>query len=208
MSKVPIKDMQGKDVGEHDVSDELLVYDKGAQAMHDAVVAHQARKRAGTASTKSKSYVQASGQKPWRQKGLGRARAGYRASPVWRGGAVAFGPHPRDFGKKMTRKAARLAFRRAVSDKVAAGRVMVLDALDIPEPKTRLFADLIKRLKLPGKAVFVVDRMTEPVTLAARNLPGIKLTASSELNTYDVLRYPVMVITRAGMAELEKRLKP
>lgn len=207
MSKLPIKNIEGRDVGEHDMDDALLIYGKGTQLLHDAAVMHRANKRAGTASTKTKSEVRGTGAKPWRQKGLGRARAGYKQSPIWRGGAVVFGPKPRAYNKKMTRKAARLAFRRAVSERVAAGQVMVLDALELSEPKTKLFADLCKKLEIQGAALFVVDELSENLKLAARNVPKIKVTTSVQLSTYDVLRYPLMVATQAAMAGLEKRLQ-
>ncbi|MBU0678134.1 MAG: 50S ribosomal protein L4, partial [Verrucomicrobia bacterium] len=113
--------MKGESIGDFDFSDELLVHDKGLQALQNAVVAHRAAQRAGSASTLTKSEVAGSGRKPWRQKGLGRARAGYRQSPVWRGGGVAFGPKPRSYAKKISKKGARLAFRRAFSEKIAAG---------------------------------------------------------------------------------------
>src|SRR5512137_1096628 len=123
MSKLAVYDMKGGSVGEAEFPEALLVGRKGEQAVHDAVVAYRAGLRSGTASTLRKGEVAGSGKTPWRQKGTGRARAGYRQSPVWRGGSVAFGPHPRSYAQNLPRKVARLAFQAAFSARVAAGEV-------------------------------------------------------------------------------------
>lgn len=207
MSKLPVRDMKGKQVGEFDLADDLLVFDKGLQAMHDAVVAYQAHQRAGSASTLTKAEVAGSNKKPWRQKGLGRARAGYRQSPVWRGGGVTFGPKPRKYQKKMTRKTAKLAFRRAFSEKVAAGAVVVLDEMAFSEPKTKEMAAVVKSMEAEKGALIVVDTLDMNLALSARNIPKVELTTAADVNTYQLLRYPVIIVTKKGMAELEKRLK-
>jgi large subunit ribosomal protein L4 len=199
--------MKGEQVGEFELADELLVFDRGSQALHDAVVAYLANQRQGSASTLSKSEVAGSNRKPWRQKGLGRARAGLRQSPVWRGGGVAFGPKPRDFRKRVPRKVARLAFRRALSEKVAAGQVVLLDELRLPAPKTREMAAVVKNLEGSSGALFVVDQLDDNVALASRNIPGIEVTSSQGVNTYQLMRYPLIVLTRQGMEQLEGRLK-
>ena len=127
MSKVPVYNVKGKAVGEVNVPDDLLLSSGGETAVHEAVVAHRAAARTGSASTLRKGEVSGSNRKPWRQKGTGRARAGYRQSPVWRGGSVAFGPKPRDFSKKLNKKVKRLAFRRALSARIAEGSVRVVE---------------------------------------------------------------------------------
>jgi large subunit ribosomal protein L4 len=206
MSKLAVCDMSGANVGHYDVADGLLVLDKGSQAVHDVVVATLAGRRAGTASTLRKGEVAGSNRKPWRQKGTGRARAGLRQSPVWRGGGVAFGPHPRSYAQKINRKVARLAFRRAFSEKVAAESVRVLEELAVPEPKTRCFRELLKALQIPGKALFVVDKLDRKAVLASRNIPGISLATAAEVGTYELLSHPVVVVTRAAMDRLRARL--
>ena len=143
MSKLAIYDMKGAEQGGFEVPDDLLVRAGGEQAVHDAVVAHLAKKRAGGASTLGKGDVAGSNKKPWRQKGTGRARAGYRRSPIWRGGGVAFGPHPRSYEKKLSKNEKRLAFARALSDKIAGGSVKVIDKIELPEPKTRLVVEML-----------------------------------------------------------------
>ena len=206
MSKVPLKNVKGDSVGDYEVADSLLLQDKGAQAVHEAVVAYLAHQRAGTASTKSKSEVAGSGKKPWAQKGSGRARAGYKQSPVWRGGAVAHGPQPRKYKKKVSKKVARLAFRRAFSAKVAQGEVLVIDALQLEAPKAKAFAAVLSNLGLDRGGLFIVDTVQENVNLAARNLERVDVVTADLVNTYQMLRHKQVVITEAGMKILSARL--
>ena len=206
MSKVPLKNVKGDSVGDFEVADCLLLQDKGAQAVHEAVVAYLAHQRAGTASTKSKSEVAGSGKKPWAQKGSGRARAGYKQSPVWRGGAVAHGPQPRKYKKKVSKKVARLAFRRAFSAKVAQGEVLVIDAVQLEAPKTKAFAAVLSNLGLDRGGLFIVDTLQENVNLAARNLERVEVVRADLVNTYQMLRHKQVVITEAGMKVLSARL--
>jgi len=206
MSKLTVYDMKGASVGDVDVPGEWLVTDKGGQAVHDVIVAYRNGRRAGTASTLVKGEVSGSGAKPWRQKGTGRARAGYKQSPVWRGGAVAFGPRPRSYAVKVNKKVARLALRRIFSDRVAEGAVRVLEELVVPEARTRHFAALLKALQINGPALFVVDKVEDNVALAARNLPGVEVVAACNLHAYQLLRYPAVVVSRSGLQALETRL--
>src|SRR6185436_12231608 len=141
--KIPIKDSKGKDQGELEVQFPLIENGKGTQAVHDTVVAYHAAQRMGTASTKTMGEVAGSGKKPWRQKGTGRARAGSFASPLWRGGGVVFGPKPRDFGKKVSRKTRQLALRKALSERLRAGDVVLVDDLKLESPKTREFVGVL-----------------------------------------------------------------
>ena len=206
MSKVPLKNVKGDSVGDYEVADGLLLQDKGAQAVHEAVVAYLAHQRAGTASTKSKSEGAGSGKKPWARKGSGRARAGYKQSPVWRGGAVAHGPQPRKYKKKVSKKVARLAFRRAFSAKVAQGEVLVIDAVQLEAPKTKAFAAVLSNLGLDRGGLFIVDTLQENVNLAARNLERVEVVRADLVNTYQMLRHKQVVITEAGMKVLSARL--
>lgn len=206
MSKVPFKNSVGESVGEYEVADSLLVYDKGEQAVHEAIVAYGAHQRAGTASTKSKANVAGTGAKPWKQKGLGRARAGYKQSPIWRGGAVAHGPHPRKYKKKLSKKVTKLAFQRAFSAKVAQGEITVIENLALTTPKTKEFTAVLKGLGLDRGGLFIVDVNTENVSLASRNIPHVEVVTAPLANTYQLLRYKNVIVTKAGMVELEKRL--
>jgi len=206
MSKVPLKNTEGKSIGDYEVADNLLVLDRGEQAVHEAVVAYNAHQRAGTASTLSKSNVAGSGKKPWKQKGLGRARAGYRQSPVWRGGAVAHGPHPRKYKKKVSKKVAKLAFRRAFSAKVDQGDITVIEDLAISAPKTKEVSAVLKNLGLDRGALFIIGEANTNLVLASRNIPKVEVVSAQLVNTYQILRYKNVVITKAGIAALEKRL--
>lgn len=207
MSKLPIKDSQGKASGEYDIADELLTYDKGLQALQDAVVRHRANKRQGSASTLTKGEVAGSGKKLWKQKGTGRARTGLRQSPVWRGGGVVFGPKPRDYSKAQNKQEARLAFRRAVSEKIAGGQITVVDELSISAPKTKEFASLMNSLGVQAPALFVTQNVEADLVRASRNIPRVELTTAANLHTYQLLRHPAVVITKEAMASLEDRLR-
>lgn len=207
MSNLPLKSRDGGDKGSYELSEDLLVYDKGSQAMADGVVAYRAAQRQGSASTLGKSEVSGTGAKPWKQKGSGRARAGYRQSPVWRGGGVAFGPKPRDYSKKQNKKVSRLAFRRAFSEKVAAGQVTVIEDFDFDQPKTRQFSDLIHTMGIEGPVLFVFAQASENILLSARNVSRLDVARAQDLNIYQVLRFPNLVITQTGMQVLESRLQ-
>src|SRR5271157_160756 len=150
--KLTIKDIQGKDQGELEIKFSLIENGKGTQAVHDTVVAYRAAQRMGTASTKNVGEVAGTNKKPWRQKGTGRARAGSFQSPLWRGGGVVFGPKPRDFGKKVSRKTKQLAFRKALSERLRAGDVVLVDDLKLESPKTKDFLSLLSALDLKGTA--------------------------------------------------------
>ena len=206
MSKLPLKNVKGDSVGDYEVADHLLVLDKGEQAVHEAVVAYNAHQRAGTASTLSKSNVAGSGKKPWKQKGLGRARAGYKQSPVWRGGAVAHGPHPRKYTKKLSKKVIKLAFQRAFSAKVDQGEVTVIEELSVNTPKTKEFVTVLKNLGLDRSALFIIGDTDNNIYLASRNIPQVEVVTADLANTYQMLRYRNVVVSKAGMEALEKRL--
>ncbi len=207
MSTLKIYDRDGACVGESALPDGCVGMEKGAQALHDAVVTFLANQRAGTASTLSKGAVAGSGRKPWRQKGTGRARAGYRQSPVWRGGGVAMGPHPRSFTRKLPRQVARLAFRRAFSDRVGQDAVRILAAgPELAEPKTRLFVEWLGRQAVAAPTLLIFDQIDEAVRLAARNVPGVELVTAHHVNSYQLLRYASILVLQDAMPELTKRL--
>jgi large subunit ribosomal protein L4 len=206
MSKLSVYDMKGTSLAKVDFPDELLT-SKGQQAVHDVVVAYQAGLRAGTASTLGKGAVAGSNKKPWKQKGTGRARAGFRQSPVWRGGGVAHGPHPRSYAKKVPVKVARLAFRSAFSDLVREERIRVLDQLAVAEPKTKVAVALLKSLGLGKGALIVVDKLDKNLLCAFRNVPNVEATTAKDVSTFQLVRFPVTVVTRAAMDVLRTRLE-
>jgi large subunit ribosomal protein L4 len=204
--KLTIKDIKGKDQGELEVKFPLIEDGKGTQAVHDTVVAYQAAQRMGTACTKNVGEVAGTNKKPWRQKGTGRARAGSFQSPLWRGGGVVFGPKPRDFGKKVSRKTKQLALRKALSERLRTGDVVVVDDLKLGSHKTKEFIGVLSALELKGSTLVVAHAADKNLTLASRNVPDVALTTSDLLNTYDVLRPDKLVFTRNAFEQLETRL--
>ncbi|HPF99911.1 MAG TPA: 50S ribosomal protein L4 [Kiritimatiellia bacterium] len=207
MSKVPVCNMQGDRVGDVQLADDLLELKRGAQAVQDAVQAYRAGLRSGTASTRKRGEVSGGGAKPWRQKGTGRARAGTIRSPIWKGGGVVFGPIPRSFAKSINRKVSQLAFCRAFSEKVAAGEVVVVEKIELPEAKTRHVAAMLKKLKADRGALLVVERLSREIVLASRNLVRVEVAAAADVHTYQMLKYPMVVVSKAAMPILEGRLK-
>jgi large subunit ribosomal protein L4 len=204
--KLTIKDITGKDQGELEVKFPLVEGGKGTQAVHDTVVAYQAAQRMGTACTKNVGDVAGTNKKPWRQKGTGRARAGSFQSPLWRGGGVVFGPKPRDFTKKISRTTRQLALRKAMSERLRAGDVLLVDDLKLGSPKTKEFVSVLSALELKGTALIVAHAADKNLMLATRNVPDVALTTSDSLNTYDVLRSDKLVFTRNAFEQLEARL--
>jgi len=204
--KLTIKDITGKDQGELEVKFPLVEGGKGTQAVHDTVVAYQAAQRMGTACTKNVGEVAGTNKKPWRQKGTGRARAGSFQSPLWRGGGVVFGPKPRDFTKKVSRTTKQLALRKAMSERLRAGDVLLVDDLKLGSAKTKEFVSVLSALELKGSALIVAHAADKNLMLASRNVPKVALTTSDSLNTYDVLRSDKLVFTRSAFEQLEARL--
>jgi large subunit ribosomal protein L4 len=205
--KLTIKDTKGKNQGELEVKFTMIEDGKGTQAVHDTVVAYMAAQRMGTASTKTMGEVAGSGKKPWRQKGTGRARAGSFASPLWRGGGVVFGPKPRDFTKKISWKTKQLALRKALTERLRAGDVVLVDDLQLGSAKTREFVGLLAALDInKGSALIVAQQTNKNLSLASRNLQNVALTTSESLSTYDVLRPDKLVFTRGAFEQVEARL--
>jgi large subunit ribosomal protein L4 len=204
--KLTIKDTKGNNQGELEVNFPLVEDGKGTQAVHDVVVAYQAAQRMGTACTKNVGEVAGTNKKPWRQKGTGRARAGSFQSPLWRGGGVVFGPKPRDFRKKVSRQTRQLALRKALSERLRAGDVVLIDDLKLGSGKTKEFVGLLSALELKGTALIVSQGTDKNLTLASRNVPKVALTTSESLNTYDVLRPDKLVFTRGAFEQVQTRL--
>jgi large subunit ribosomal protein L4 len=204
--KLTIKDTKGNNQGELEVKFPLVEDGKGTQAVHDTVVAYQAAQRMGTACTKTMGEVAGSGKKPWRQKGTGRARAGSFASPLWRGGGVVFGPKPRDFAKKISHNTKQLALRKALSERLRAGDVVVVDDLKLGSPKTKEFVGMLSALELTGTTLIVAQAPDKNLAMASRNVVAVAVTTGDLLSTYDVLRPDKLVFTRTAFEQVEARL--
>jgi large subunit ribosomal protein L4 len=204
--KIAIKNLEGKDQGEYEVKFPMIEDGRGTQAVHDVVVAYRAGKRSGTASTKTVGEVAGTNKKPWRQKGTGRARAGSFRSPLWAGGGVVFGPKPRDFSKKVSKKTRQLALRKALSERLKAGDVVLVNDLKLNSPKTKDFVGVISKLDLKGSMLVVSADADKNLTLASRNIPNVLLATSDSLNTYDVLRPAKLLFTKDAFEKVESRL--
>ncbi len=180
---------------------------KGTQAVHDVVVAMRANRRSGTASVKTKATVNLSGKKPWKQKGTGRARAGYASSPVWSGGGVVHGPHPRSYAKKTPKAVKKLAFRKALSSRILAGDVFVVDSFELKEPKTKQFVSLVEGFHGGVRRTLIVSSsFSEPTLLAARNVANDLLMTAADVNTENILAFDKIIITKQALEALGQRL--
>lgn len=165
-----------------------------------------ANRRSGTAATKTRAHVRGGGRKPWRQKGTGRARAGSNRSPVWVGGATVFGPQPRSYAYRMPRSARKTALRAALAQKLRQDEVVVIDAIQFDEPKTKQMVTLLAQLEMGDSVLLVLADADVNVQKSARNLPGVKVLLSQGLNVYDLLRYRKILVTQAAMQQISERL--
>lgn len=185
---------------------EVIENGKYTQVVHDTVVALRANRRSGTASTKTKATVSGSGAKPWRQKGTGRARAGYKSSPVWVGGGVVFGPHPRDYSKKVAKSVKRLALRKAFSERIKAGDVFTVDSFAVGEAKTKSFVTMLSAITNETKTLVISAAFDDTTYLAARNVQPTLLITADEVNTEQMLHYRKIIVTNDGLSQLAERI--
>jgi large subunit ribosomal protein L4 len=207
MVKLPVVSVNRSPAGELSVPSALVAGPLREPLLHALVQSQLATRRAGTAATKTRGFVSGGGKKPWRQKGTGRARAGSSRSPVWVGGAIIFGPQPRDYGYRLPKSARRAALRAALAARHADGRLLVIDGLTLPEAKTKRMHEVLEGLGLGGAdALVVIAAPDETVQRAARNLARVKVLLEGGLNVYDVLRYSHLVMTRAALERLATRL--
>ncbi len=212
MSTIKVYDKTGAATGEKTVDAAQLVLNRGEQAVKDTVVAILNGMRAGTAKTKNKSEVSGTGKKPWKQKGTGRASFGSSRNPVWRGGGVAFGPVPRDYSQKVNKKVSALAFARALSDKIEAGELCVIDSLNYDEPKTKVAAAMFKAMGIERSCLVIVDDdalagdANDNFFLSVCNLPNVGVAAAGETDVYMLCRFKNIVVTAKAYEALEARM--
>lgn len=205
MPNVKVFDLTAKEIGEIELNVEVFGVEIHPSLMHQAMVMQLANQRLGTAATKTRAMVRGGGRKPWRQKGTGRARAGTIRSPLWIGGGVVFGPHPRKYVKKMPRKARRLALKSALTAKFEANELRVLDLLQFEAPKTRQILDLLKAFEMEGKkALFISSEYSENVEKSTRNIPGVKAITSMGLNIVDLLHHDTIFLTKDAVNKIEE----
>lgn len=187
---------------------ELIANGIGTQALHETIVAYRANRRAGTHATKTKATVAGSGKKPWRQKGTGNARSGYKQSPVWSGGGVVFGPHPRDYSKKTNKNVKQLALKKALSARINAGEVYLFDIFTLEKPKTKdLLAKLGNKLDKKISALIVLENPDNNLHLASRNHPGLETTTGDLVNAEQLLRYDRVLIADGAFPKISARLQ-
>ncbi len=198
-----LRNVEGKKVGEVDLSDELFGIEPNTHAIHQVVRLQRATGRAGTAATKTRSEVRGGGVKPWRQKGTGRARAGSIRAPHWRGGGAVFGPKPRSYAFRVPRKLRRLAFRSALSAAARSERVTVIEDFALDTPSTRTGAEILGRLELDGRVMIVVADDDLNVEKSFRNLSNVETFLPNELNTYDLLRFDNLLFLKGALERLQ-----
>ncbi|MGB4780782.1 50S ribosomal protein L4 [Candidatus Methylomirabilis sp.] len=188
------------------------IFDAAAvpQLLHDVVKMQLANRRQGTASTRTRADVRGGGRKPWKQKGTGRARAGTRRSPLWRGGGTVFGPKPRSYSYAVPRQVRAAALRAALSEKVRAGQFMVLDSLSLEDPSTKAFKALLEKLGVAGRALIITERVErdDATSKSCRNLPYLTLLPTEGLNVYDILRHDILIMTKNAVSVVEEAWKP
>lgn len=185
---------------------EVITNGKYTQAVHDTVVALRANRRSGTASVKTKATVNGSGAKPWNQKGTGRARAGYKQSPIWSGGGVVFGPHPRDYSKKVSKQTRRLALRKALSARILNGDVLIVPTFAVANPKTKDFVKLMADLSPEAKTLIIGKDFDENTRLAARNVQPAVLASAVDVNAEHLLGFKKIIVTNDALAQLAERI--
>ena len=199
-----VYNMAGEKVGEIELSDAIFGIDPNKSVLHDSVKNHLANCRQGTQSALTKGEVSYTTAKPWRQKGTGRARAGYKGSPVWTHGGVAFAPKPRDYSYTLNKKVKRLALKSALSVKAAEEAIIVIDDLKVEEIKTAAFAAFLKNINVSGKALVVTESVDEKVVKSARNIAGITTTIATILSPYMILNNRKLVVSKAALAKIEE----
>ena len=203
MANVSVYNIEGKEVGSIELNDAVFGVEINEHLVHMAVVNQLANNRQGTQSAKTRSEVSGGGRKPWRQKGTGQAKQGSTRAPQWTGGGIVFAPKPRDYSFKMNKKEKKLALLSALTSKVADNKIVVLDEFKLDEIKTKKFAEVMNNLKV-SKALVVLEGENKNVVLSGRNIPTVKVSATNEINTYDVLKYDTLVVTKAAVEKLQE----
>ena len=203
MANVSVYNMEGKEVGTIELNDAVFGVKVNEHLVHMAVVQQLANNRQGTQKAKTRSEVSGGGRKPWRQKGTGHARQGSTRSPQWTGGGVVFAPVPRDYSFKLNKKEKRAALKSALTSRVEAGKLIVVDELKFDEIKTKKFQAVLDNLKV-SKALVVLAENDEKVVMSARNIPAVKTALTNTINVYDILKGDTLVLTKDAVAKIEE----
>lgn len=206
MPKVSTYNIAGAQTGEMELNDSVFGVEVNEAVMRQAVLRQLANERLGTHATKTRGLVRGGGRKPWKQKGTGRARVGSTRSPLWVGGGTVFGPQPRSYEQKMSRKARRLAVKSALSDKVNTNELFVLDEIVLAAPKTKEVVKVVDNFKFSGEKVLFITDGDEVMARCARNLQGVKSVSTENMNIFDLLHYTKLFITKSAVAKIEEVL--
>src|SRR5512136_1269277 len=201
--RVPVYNIQGNQVDEAELRDDIFAVQVNEPLMHQALLRQQANARLGTHKTKTRGEVSGGGAKPWRQKGTGRARQGSTRAPHWPGGGVVFGPIPRSYDQRMPRKMRRQALRSALSVKAAGSQVRLLDTLEMAEPKTKVMLDILRNLQLDKSVLILLPQHDEAVLRSVRNLPKVKTLVAHYLNVRDLFNYDYILIPLQSLQLIE-----
>ena len=204
MPKANVFNMAGEKIGEIELSEAIFGIEPNKSVLHDYVKMHLANCRQGTQSALTKGEVDFTTKKPWRQKGTGRARAGYAGSPVWYHGGVAFAPKPRDYSYSLNKKVKRLALKSALSAKAAEDEIIVVDSIAVDEIKTKTFKTFLEKVGVSGKALVVTEKVDDKVVKSARNLAGVSTTFANILDPYMILTSGKLVVDKAALAKIEE----
>ena len=204
MPKANVFNMAGEKIGEIELSEAIFGIEPNKSVLHDSIKNHLANCRQGTQSALTKGAVSYTTKKPWRQKGTGRARAGYAGSPVWYHGGVAFAPKPRDYSYSLNKKVKRLALKSALSAKAAENEIVVVDGLKMDEIKTKAFAEFLGKLGVEKKALVITENVDEKVVKSARNIAGVSTTIATILSPYMILTNGKLVVDKAALAKIEE----
>ena len=199
-----VYNMAGEKVGEIELSDAIFGIDPNKSVLHDSVKNHLANCRQGTQSALTKGEVSYTTAKPWRQKGTGRARAGYKGSPVWTHGGVAFAPKPRDYSYTLNKKVKRLALKSVLSAKASEENVVVIDEIKMDSIKTKIFKTFLNAVGADCKALVVTAENNEAVVKSAANIPGVQVAFANVINVYDILNAKKLVVDKAALAKIEE----
>ncbi|UCG13042.1 MAG: 50S ribosomal protein L4 [Deltaproteobacteria bacterium] len=205
MPTVTVRNKDNEHVGEMELNGEVFNVPIKPHVLHEVVNMQLAKRRAGAASTKGRSEVRGGGRKPWRQKGTGRARAGTRSSPLWRGGGVTFGPKPREYGPKVSKKIRKQALKMALSSKLNDDQMVVLDSFGLSEIRTKAFVEVLQTFGIENVLV-VIPETDNLLERSARNVPYTKVLRSEGLNVYDILRYRHLVLMKDAVSKIESAL--
>ena len=206
VTRIPILSVQREAVGEFELPAVIVDQPQREHLLYEVVKMQLANRRSGTAATKTRSEVRGGGKKPWRQKGTGRARAGSNRSPIWVGGGTTFGPQPRSYAYRLPRSARKAALRSVLALKLRQEELVVVDAIEFAQPKTRQMVGLLSQLDMGSSVLIVLAEADVNVQKSARNLPGVKVLLSQGLNVYDLLRYRKTLFTRTALQQVSERL--